>query len=295
MQQSGDGYRITVDVIDVADGKRAFTIDEKADSRQEVLQATAELSAEARKRLGGKSRDGEQTKAFKAASLEAAHAYASARQLDRAGKPDEAATLYEQAVAGDPNLGRALAHLALAEFALARTDAAEAHWSQALALMDSMTARERLHLLGRHQVAVAMDYEKAANTYAELVDKYPADVDGHQRYAAVSARLLEFTTAIAQVRRSLQIFPAENGYRTQLAMYAMYAGDWETASREAGKVIDADPKHSTAYLPMAIAALARGQADAARDAYERMARPMMLDATPRWRPWAWRTSTCILD
>ena len=51
----------------------------------------------------------------------------------------------------------------------------------------------------------------------------------------------------------------------------MYGGDWETAATEAGQVIASDPGNGTAWLPMAMAALAQGEVEESRDAYRHMA------------------------
>jgi len=274
LQQSGSDYRITVDGIDVSDGRKTFTIVEKADSRDAVLQAIGNLSAEVRKQLGDTTlgdQQGVHAQTFVAASLAAARAYVSARQLQKDGKLEAAAEYYKQAIELDPQLGRAFSGLALAEFTLGRTDQAEARWSKALSLMDTMTERERLRSLGRYYTSVAENNERAVETYSELVSKYPADVGARDSYAAASFRQLDFATAVEETRKILQIFPADHLYRTKLALYAMYDGDWETAATEAGQVIAADPANGTAYLPMAVAALARGQVDASRDAYRRMA------------------------
>jgi len=274
VQQDGNGYRITVEGFDVIDGRSAFTIDEKADSRDAVLLAIGKLSAKVRKQLGDTTlgdQQGGQAQTFMAESLEAAHAYASARQFEKAGELEEAAEYYEQATIADPNFGRAFSSLALAEFALGRTDEATAHWTKALSLMDTVTERERLRTLGRYSTCVALDDDAAVEIYSELVDKYPADIGAHGSYASASFRQLDFATAAEETRKILQVSPADYLSRTKLALYGMYKGDWITAANEAGQVIAADPEFGTAYLPIAMAALAQGQVDASRDAYRRMA------------------------
>jgi len=272
--QSGDDYRIAVDGIDLSDGQESFTIDETADSHDAVLQAIGNLSAEVREQLGDATvgeQQGPHAETFVASSLEAAHAYASARQVHGEGKLEEAAEYYKQAIELDPQLGRAVAGLALAEFALGQSDQAEARWSKALSLMDTMTEREQLRTLGQYYSTVAEDDERAVEIYSDLVDKYPADVGALDSYAAASFRQLDFATAVDATRKILQIFPADHLYRTKLALYAMYSGDWDTATTESGQVIASDPANGTAYLPMAVAALARKQFEASRDAYQRMA------------------------
>jgi tetratricopeptide (TPR) repeat protein len=206
-----------------------------------------------------------------ARSLEAAHAYASARQLENAEKLEEAVEHYEQAIAADPDLGRAYSSLALLEFALGRTDEAAQHWTKALSLTNTMTERERLRSLGRYAALVDTDGNAATKLYSEFVDTFPADAGARNGLAAASFQQLDFATAVEETRKALEISPADRFSRTKLALYAMYNGDWATAISEAEQVIAADPELGTAYLPLAIAALAQGQPDASREAYRRMA------------------------
>ncbi|MEL7185752.1 MAG: tetratricopeptide repeat protein [Pseudomonadota bacterium] len=264
LQPSGNGYRITLEGVDISVGEVAFTIDEKADSRDAVLQAIGELAAKARKKLGGSAPIEEtQTESFMAASLEAASAYAAGRQFERAGELDEAAKSYEQATVADPNLGRAFASLALVERTLGRTDAAAAHWATALTLMDTMTERERLRALGRYDNAVA--------TWTEFVEKYPSDIGARDSYAWAAFQQSDFATAVAETREVLETLPKSHLHRAKLALYAMYNSDWQTAADESAKVIAANPEYGVAYLPVAMAALAEGRVDAAREAYRQMA------------------------
>jgi len=52
----------------------------------------------------------------------------------------------------------------------------------------------------------------------------------------------------------------------------MYAGDFEAAAREARTLVEQNPNFAKAYLPLAIAALAKDDRAGARDAYDRMSK-----------------------
>ena len=56
--------------------------------------------------------------------------------------------------------------------------------------------------------------------------------------------------------------------RGNLALYAMYAGDFETAATEARLVLDGNPAYETAYVALALAELGRGETDATIKTYE---------------------------
>src|SRR5262249_1428205 len=63
------------------------------------------------------------------------------------------------------------------------------------------------------------------------------------------------------------------------AMYAMYAGDFDTAIAKASQLQKDDPKFEYNYLPFALSKLAQGDAVAARDAYSRLSQVSPLGAS----------------
>lgn len=274
LQWAAPDIEIAIEAIDVAASQPLFEIDEAAVSQDAVLLAVADLSLRARKKFGDPTLRGDEAQRARgtlAASLPAARAYASARQLESLGQLDEAVGFYRQAVEADPQLGRALARLALAESALGEDESAQAHWAKALTRMDAMTEREQLLLRARYAADVAREAGAAKSIYAELVEKFPADVSARERYADVLFRELDFAAASKQLKDILRVFPGDTVYQARLALYAMYNGDWETATAEAAEAIAADADYGTAYLPLAMASLAQGEAETARKTFTRMA------------------------
>ena len=82
--------------------------------------------------------------------------------------------------------------------------------------------------------------------------------------------MLDFSTALEQGRQVLEMFPNGELYRSNFALYAMYAGAFDDAAATARTMIDQDPSYGTAFLPLAIASLAKDDFDGARAAYEGM-------------------------
>ena len=112
-------------------------------------------------------------------SLEALKDYVDAQNLARAGQDEEAITYYEKAVQSDPNFARAYSGWGLSAFKIGRRSEAEEKWQKALSLLDRMTERERYRTLGLYYAAVSLNYDKAIENYAQLVEKFPADGAGH--------------------------------------------------------------------------------------------------------------------
>jgi tetratricopeptide (TPR) repeat protein len=274
IEAAGSGFELTLNGVDAADGSMLFEIQQDADSIEAVLVAVGELSTDVRDELGDTTLEdgqGALAETFTAASLEAAQAYTTAIRLGYEGKHEEAVELYRKATELDEKFGRAYSSWALSEFKLGRTEQAEALWETSLSLMGTMTERERLRTLGLYYATVARNYEKAVESFSELVEKYPADAAGHNNLAVASFLTLNFQKAAEEGQTILDIYPASQLYRSNQALYAMYSGDFETATALAAEVISTDPEYGTAYLPLAISALAQGDADAARANYKRMA------------------------
>ena len=270
----GNGYEILVTLYDGATGDKIGDADGDADSKLDVLQTVGAISGDLRKILGDESvgyGDEGSVETFTAASIEAARDYTRAQELARAGRQEEAVELYASAVDKDSNFGRALSGWALTLFDLGRTEEAAAMWDRALSKMDMMTERERMRTLGLYYMAVSHNYQKAIESYEALVSAYPADGAGHNNLAVAYFSTLNFKRAMQEGLRVLEIYPTRLLYMQNFALYAMYAGEFDLAEARAREVIDEDPSRYYAWIPVAIASLARGDFDASIAAYEAMA------------------------
>ncbi len=269
----GTGFQLDLQAIDPSSGEQVFAASERAKAPDAVLAAVGSLSEKVREELGDNTLDQPDATAspFTAASLEAAKAFTTAIRLDFEGKPDEAVAQYQLATELDPNFGRAYAGWALSEFRLDNTEKAEALWQKALSMMETMTERERLRTLGVYYARVTRNYENAMQSFAELVEKYPADAAGRNNLAVAAILSLDFKTASEEGRRIMEIYPGSQLYRSNYALYAMYSGEFEAAAEVARNLIEDHPDYGTSYLPLAISQLANGELDAARNTYREMA------------------------
>ena len=270
IEPKGSGYVISVRAVDVS-GKMLKEATADAKSKAEVLTAVGALASQMRRALGDTAplKDvGAET--FTAASLESAREYQIAQDLLDASRSEEAIEHYRKALEGDPNFGRAYSGLAIAAGRLGRTEEADEAFKASLSLLNRMTERERYRSLGAYYLLVAHNYEKALENYTVLVNRYPADRAGHGNLAITHFNLLNFPKALEEGRKAIDIYPKSATFRTNYALYAMYAGDFATAAREASIGIGLTPTAHKAYLPLAMAALADGKLDAARDAYTKM-------------------------
>jgi eukaryotic-like serine/threonine-protein kinase len=268
----GSGYTLALDALNPDDGELIQTVSAGANDKAGVLSAVGKLAADMRRRLGDTTNIAADRETFTAASLDAARAYAAGQDLAASGRHEDAIEHYRQATALDPNFGRAYSGWATSAFRLGRRDEAEQLYEKAFGLLDRMTEREKFRTLGVYYGTIARNYDKAIENYQQLTSKYPSDGAGLNNLAVAYFNTLNFQQASDAGRRLLEIYPRRLLYRSNYALYAMYASDLDTAVAEARKVIDEDPTYSVAYMPLAVAAIAEGRFADAEAAYAAMAK-----------------------
>jgi len=279
IEAAGSGYRVAVKAVDAsaesAAGKPLASAEASASDKGKVLQAIQSVASDLRSDLGDTAPDiariGSQ-ETFTAATLEAAREYAIAQNVAAGGKDEDAIAHYKKAISLDERFGRAYAGWAVSAYRLGRRDEAEDMWKQALSLMHRMTEREKYRTLGTFYLGSARNYEKAIENYEALVKAYPADGAGLNSLGVAYFSTLNFPRAIEQGRRAVEVYPRNQLYRTNLALYLMYTGDFAAAATEAGKVVAGSTTFHKAWLPIAIAGLVDGKPDTVREAYEQMAK-----------------------
>jgi len=273
IEPDGDGYTLTVRALETATGEPVAEEKANAGSKADVLAAVGSLSGKLREALGdetiGRGSEG-QVETFTATSIEAVRDYTRAQDFALANMYEESLEFYEAAVQKDPKFGRALSGWALSLFTLGRMDEATALWERALANLDTMTQREQLRTLGLYYMVVTGNYQKAIENYQSLVENYPADNAGYNNLAIAHFATLDFASALDAGGQALDIYPTSKIIRSNYALYAMYAGDFQTAIVEAQKTLELDPKHHIAWLPIAMAEVANNDLAASRHAYDVM-------------------------
>jgi tetratricopeptide (TPR) repeat protein/predicted Ser/Thr protein kinase len=270
--QDGGQYKVSVAAIDPATGKILNKAEREASSKQDVLAAAGKLAESIRKGLGDTTPESVQKAAaetFSAGSLEAAHDYAVAQDLQQAGKWDDALKSYAQAVQTDPNLGRGYAGMAVMYSNLGKTEEATKYYRLALERIDRMTDREKYRTRSGYYLATR-NQAKAIEELSALVNQFPADTAGHANLALAYFYSRDMNKALEEQKRALAITPHSILQRSNFSMYALYAGDFETAAKEAKAVLAENPNFEEALRTSAIAALGLGHNDEAAANYQKL-------------------------
>ncbi len=272
IEKKGSDYILTVRAIDPSTGKQIAAQESRAGSKDAVLSSVARLAAGVRSALGDTTPTSLQLAAaetFTAGSLEAAHEYSVAQDLQYAGDYDKAIQRYLKAIEIDPELGRADSGVAALYANQGRRDEAEKYYKLAMAKIDRMSDREKFRTRGGYYLGVRRDPDKAIEEYTQLVARYPADTAGISNLALAYFYKRDMGKALSEGRRAIAIYPKNVPQRNNVGLYAMYAGDFDAAIREQNEVLRMNPRFVLAYVGLALSQLAQGHADLAAETWRK--------------------------
>jgi eukaryotic-like serine/threonine-protein kinase len=262
LSRRGDGYKISVEAFDGISGTSIAASDVTVASKDDVLLAIPKLAAPLRKALGDSTPEAAQLQAtqggFTSSSLEAVHQYGLAMELQFAGKMDPALRAFTKATELDPNFGRAYSGMAAMSRNLGRQADAERYFKLAMEHVDRMTERERFRARGAYYVTVG-DLQKCVEEYSTLVQQFPSDNIGHNNLAACYARLHNMPNAMEQAQKAVEVSPNAATQRVNHALYAAYAGSYETAENEARAALKINPSYSVGFLTLTDALVGGGK------------------------------------
>jgi tetratricopeptide (TPR) repeat protein len=273
LERTRSGYALELEAIDPADGKVLGTATAAAPSPEGMLVAVNVAGAKLRGALGDTTPESARMAAAETVtttSLEALKAYVRAQELAASRKDQEALDSFREAVRLDPNFGRAYAGMGVTYFNLRDIANAQGAYDKALKLIDRMSDREKYRTFGSYYLGVALNYEKAVETYEALIEQFPADEVAHANLSLSYLYTGDVPRAIEQVREVLKLNPRSTSDRYNLAIQSVYAGDFAGALTEGARAIEDSPSYEQPYLPVALATLYEGDLDGARAIYEQV-------------------------
>ena len=77
--------------------------------------------------------------------------------------------------------------------------------------------------------------------------------------------------ALEAGRRAIQVYPKTLFYRNNVALFSLYAGDFDAAARDAHAVLEENPTYTLSYIAQALSELAQGKVTEAMFTYRRLA------------------------
>ena len=269
---NGSNYDLAIRIVDPTNARPPLTWNTRASGKDDVLNAVGRVAARVRRELGDKTANADQVQGaetFTAGSLEAAHEYIQAQELQAAGRYADAVAGYQKALKLDSKLGRAYAGLGAVSNSMGRRDEAIEYYKQALDYVNRMTAREKFRTRGGYYLLIR-DLDKAREQFETLVKQFPADSTGLTNLAVVAAGQRDMSGAQEMGRRASAIYPNNVLRRNNVALFAMYAGDFGNAEKLATDVLGINKNFEKAYVVTAMAQLATNRAPEAEATWQRL-------------------------
>jgi tetratricopeptide (TPR) repeat protein len=266
----GSGYDLAVRAVQAITGNVLAAVRGRASNKDQVLGTATNLASEVREALGDDASDSAKLlsmKSISTTSLDVASHYAAGIDAQSRSRFEEARQSYLKAVELDPKFGLGYQGLAAMSRNVGRLQDAEKYAREALRYVDGMTERERFVTRGNYYSLVG-DYQECVKEYGEVIALFPADTIAHNQRAVCFAKLRKMREAMDEMRKAVQILPNQVVYRSNLALFADYAGDFATAEQEVRALQEPDP-HAIAAL--ALSQLGQGQLREAADTYRSLA------------------------
>ena len=271
--KEGSKYVVSAQAIDARTNKVIDSASATAATPNDLNKAVARIAAGFRKALGDATPKSAQLAAaetFSSQSLEASQQYALAQELQWQGKWDAALQAYGRSTELDPGLGRAYAGMAVILANTGRKQDAEKNFKLALSKIDRMTDREKYRTRGAYYL-MERDYDKAIEQFKALEKQFPADSAGIGNLALAEFYARNMSGAVDDERRVVAIYPDNVLYLNNYGLFAMYAGDFDTAIRESQRLLELNSGFEKAYICLGISQLAKGDDAAAADTYKKVA------------------------
>jgi tetratricopeptide (TPR) repeat protein len=270
LDRLGTGYRVSVKATQTVTGAVLADRKARAATREAVLGVANRLVADVRRALGDEVSESAQIFAMtnlSATSLDVVRLYAAAQEAASNNKFEEARQNALKAVELDPKFGIGYQLLSVASRNVGNLQDAEKYINEALRYLDTMTERERYTTRGFYY-RVAGDWQQCVKEYGDLVARYAADPVGHNQRALCLTKLRDMGGAVAEMQKVVAMLPNRVVFRDNLALYANYAGDFETAEKEARTIQEPDVY---AILAIALAQTGQGLLTEAADTYRKLA------------------------
>ena len=234
LDRQRSGYGIAIKATHSVTGNVIVRAEKTAASREQVLGAATELATTVREALGDDTPDADKRFAMErlsATSLEVVREFAKGADAMSRSRFEEAQQSFARAVALDPNFGLGYAGMASASRNLDKQQDAEKYIKEAIRHLDGMTERERFRTRGTFYM-ITNDAQACVNEFGHLVARYAADASARNNRAVCLTLQRKTSEAVDEMREATKILPQRTLYRVNLALYADYSGDFQTAERE---------------------------------------------------------------
>ena len=269
VDKQGGGYRVSVKALQTVTGAEITSTQARASGKDDVLQVTERLITRVRNALGDDTSESSQQFAgnrISTTSLAVVGFYAASVEASANNHLEAARENALKAVELDPNFGLGYMIAAVVSGNMGRLEEQRKYLDEALRHLEGMTERER-YLTRGYSYLSANDYQQCIKEYSDAIVRFKADVSGRNNLALCQSKLRHLREAMQTMREVVKILPSQPLFRDNLALYANYASDFQTAEQEARAVGGRD---LYATLAIAFSQLGQGQLGQASETYEQL-------------------------
>lgn len=264
------GYDIKVQGVEALTGRLLVETSGAAATRADVLHVLNDVVRELRQQLGDVSASESDGETVTTTSVGALSHYLNAQAAALRWEHDLAIEYYKQATELDPEFGRAYSGWAYSAATLGNTEEAQELFDKAGEYLDNMTERERLRTLGFYYSRAVHNYDKAKETFEELLAKYPSDSAAMNNLGMLYFTNRDFLPAQLAGANLLELYPGVDQYLANYSLFSMYAGDWQNAERSANELVARKSDYFPVYLSLAASRFIDRDLTGVQRAYESM-------------------------
>jgi tetratricopeptide (TPR) repeat protein len=281
IDRQGNRYAVLMKATQAVTGNVIASVRDRASNKDQVLSVATKLAGSIREALGDDTpespdqRFGMET--LSATSLDVVRDYASAALAMSNSRFDEALGHFGRAAQRDPNFGLAYAGLAISSRNLGKQQDAEKYIKEAVRHLDGMTERERYRTRGLFYM-ITGDYQQCSKEFGDLISRYSGDASARNNLALCLTGLRQVSRAVEEMQQVVRILPKRALYRENLAQYADYSGDFQSAEREIRAMEQPTP---FGLLALAYSQLGQGQLRESASTFEALGQTDALGASYR--------------
>jgi eukaryotic-like serine/threonine-protein kinase len=219
----GNQYMVTLTAINSASNDNLAEVQDRAESKEQVLKALDSTANQMRQKLGESlasiQKFDKPLEQATTSSLEALKSYTVGDQKHALGDDLGAAPFYKRAIELDPNFAMAYARLAVVYSNFGQMSVSEPYLDKAFELRDRASEPERLYITA-HYYADNGQLEKGNAAYELYKQTYPREITPYVNLGVTYLNLGEFDKALANAQEAMRVDPDESrGYGTAAQAY----------------------------------------------------------------------------
>ncbi|MBV9341165.1 MAG: tetratricopeptide repeat protein, partial [Acidobacteria bacterium] len=219
----GSQYMVTLAAINAASNDTLAEVQDRAESKEQVLKAVDSTASQMRQKLGESlasiQKFDKPLEQATTSSLEALRSYSIGDQKHAAGDDLNAAPFYKRAVELDPNFAMAYARLAVVYSNFGQMNVSKPYLDKAFELKDRASEPERLYITAHHY-ADNGQLEKGNAAYELYKQTYPRAVAPYINLSVTYLAIGEFEKALSNSQEAIRVDPDEaRGYSNTAVAY----------------------------------------------------------------------------